>query len=213
MEMTNAFWEETWRDQQQDNDDNNDNDNIEDNEAMMTMTLREHPERVSDPRDLWSLGHWSHLWKLRTTIIKFIATLIKSDGGSIRNSCNVFSEGRRVSILDFIHRLPSYSTAITVRRQIWCLPQAPSKFGGRLWTFRSPQVCSKHWQEKNISTERLRRRWPTSWTTSTSTPPPTSTSETLWKRRHSWQAVQRTSAPPPSPFHVSASGAIWWLNV
>ena len=34
------------------NDDNNDNDNIEDNEAMMTMTLREHPERVSDPRDL-----------------------------------------------------------------------------------------------------------------------------------------------------------------
>ena len=46
MEMTNAFWEETWRDQQQDNDDNNDNDNIEDNEALMTMTLREHPERV-----------------------------------------------------------------------------------------------------------------------------------------------------------------------
>ena len=80
--MTNAFWEETWHDQQKDNDDNNDNDNIEDNEAMMTMTLREHPERVSDPRDLWSLGHWSHLWKLRTTIIKFIATLIKSDGAA-----------------------------------------------------------------------------------------------------------------------------------
>ena len=51
MEMTiylciYAFWEETWHDQQKDNDDNNDNDNIEDNEAMMTMTLREHPERM-----------------------------------------------------------------------------------------------------------------------------------------------------------------------
>ena len=75
MTMTNAFREETWHDQQKYNDDNNDKKDNEDNGAERTPWK-------SDPRDLWSLGHWSHLWKLRTTIIKFIATLIKSDGAA-----------------------------------------------------------------------------------------------------------------------------------